>query len=169
MPKRIDVSIELKIVEIKQLKVAKYNPRFITDEALNGLQLSLERYGYISLLIVNKRSMEIIGGHQRYKILKARGIDKIPVIMVDLPEQTAKLLNVTLNNKEISGFWTMKVLPLLNSLKSEKYQEYIDLQLEALKKEAGISDHIFEDTIREKELDVHLPTSFKCPRCQYEW
>jgi len=56
---------EIKEMRIADLVPAPYNPRKITDQAYAGLRESLQKFGLVDLLVVNKRNNRIIGGHQR--------------------------------------------------------------------------------------------------------
>jgi len=58
--------------KLKELRPAEYNPRVISDEALAGLTASIKKFGYIEPIIVNVRANTntIIGGHQRFRILR---------------------------------------------------------------------------------------------------
>ena len=79
---------------------------------MSGLRHSLEKFGYVDLMVVNKRNMRVISGHQRYKILQAEGIETVTAILVDVDEIQEQAMNVTLNNQEIAGYWTAALIPL---------------------------------------------------------
>ena len=110
----------MKIEEIKinKLKPAKYNPRIELkkeDESYQRIKSSIEEFGLVDPLVVNKRNMTIIGGHQRYKILKDLGYEVAECILVDLDEKQEKRLNLSLNKN--SGFWDeTKLEELFNEL-----------------------------------------------------
>ena len=86
MESKINIKPEIQEVNLADIKPAPYNPREISDEALAGLRMSLEKFGYVDLLVVNKRNMRIIAGHQRYKVLQMDGVKTAHVIMVDVDE-----------------------------------------------------------------------------------
>ncbi|MBA7584263.1 hypothetical protein ES708_26216 [subsurface metagenome] len=65
-------------------------------------------------LIWNKRTGNLVGGHQRLKILKELGIEDVEVSVVDLSEVKEKALNLALN--KISGEWDF---PRLKDLLAE--------------------------------------------------
>lgn len=88
--------------KIDDLKLAGYNPRQISEGAMRGLKSSLEEFGYIDLIVVNKDGT-IIGGHQRYEALKEQGVEEIEVVEVDFDKMTEKRANVALNNPNIQG------------------------------------------------------------------
>jgi hypothetical protein len=54
---------------IKDLKPASYNPRKISDEQLERLKKSLQEFGDLSGIVYNRRTGNVIGGHQRLKCL----------------------------------------------------------------------------------------------------
>ena len=54
---------------IKNINPNKENPRQIDPDRFNKLNNSLSEFGLIEPIIINTKSNEIIGGHQRYNIL----------------------------------------------------------------------------------------------------
>jgi len=66
---QINVNPDIQAIPIALIKPFAGNPGDITAEALQGLCSSLEKFGYINPLVVNKRNMEIVSGHQRYKVM----------------------------------------------------------------------------------------------------
>ncbi len=91
--------------QIKELKAAVYNPRKISDKELKKLEDSLEKFGYVEPVIWNKKTGNVVGGHQRLKILskKFKPEHELEVVEVDLDEFQEKSLNLALN--KISGEW----------------------------------------------------------------
>ncbi|QYW03011.1 hypothetical protein pEaSNUABM14_00051 [Erwinia phage pEa_SNUABM_14] len=61
-----------KFKSVKQLKGAKYNPRFITDSRLRALEGSLGSFGDLSGVVFNNSvdSGVLISGHQRLKSIE---------------------------------------------------------------------------------------------------
>lgn len=83
-----------------QLIMAEYNPRQLTKDQHSQLKDSIKRFGLVDPLIVNKnkeRKNILVGGHQRLRIAKELGIDKIPCVEVDLNIDQEKELNIRLN------------------------------------------------------------------------
>ncbi len=134
---KINLKPEIRDINMGDLKPAPYNPRDISDEALSGLRHSLEKFGYVDLLVVNKRNMRIISGHQRYKILQADGAETVTAILVDVDEIQEQAMNVTLNSSEITGQWTAALIPLLERLRNEAADDYINLRLKNLRDSVG--------------------------------
>ena len=134
---KINIKPEICDINMADLKPAPYNPRDISNDALSGLRHSLEKFGYVDLLVVNKRNMRIISGHQRYKILQADGIQTVTAILVDVDEIQEQAMNVTLNSPEITGQWTAALIPLLERLRNEASDDYINLRLKNLRDSVG--------------------------------
>lgn len=91
--------------KLKDLIPAEYNPRkelTSEDEEYHKIKRSIEKFGYVDLIIINNDGT-IIGGHQRYNVLRDLGFNEIDVIVLDLNKQDEKALNVALN--KISGEW----------------------------------------------------------------
>ena len=103
--------MNVKKININQLKNSKYNPRKDLkkdDIEYQKIKRSIEEFGYVSPLIINKE-FEIIGGHQRVKVLKELGYEEIDCVVIDnISKEKEKLLNIALN--KISGSWNEKLL-----------------------------------------------------------
>lgn len=99
--------VPVKRIAVKRIKAAKYNPRKDlqpSDPEYRALKRSIETFGYVDPLIFNKRSGNLVGGHQRLKVLMHEfGVTELDVAVVDLPPAEEKALNVALNN--IAGEW----------------------------------------------------------------
>jgi DNA modification methylase len=132
---KINIKPDIKELSLSCIKPFANNPRDITTEALSGLRLSLEKFGYVDLLIVNKRNMELVAGHQRLKILQDEGVESVTCIMVDIDDMHQQALNVTLNNQAIAGYWTQALIPILERLKQEMPEDYLNLRLKELREE----------------------------------
>lgn len=65
--KPVNKAVGKPITSIKQLKGAKYNPRFITDTRLKSLESSISSFGDLSGVVFNNNidSGVLISGHQR--------------------------------------------------------------------------------------------------------
>jgi len=104
-------------MKLSDLNPAKYNPRKKlkpTDPEFEKLRRSIESFGLVEPPIWNKRTGNVVGGHQRLSVLKYLGHTETDVVVVDISEDEEKALNVALN--KISGEWDM---PLLTDLLKE--------------------------------------------------
>lgn len=101
---------------LKEINQASYNPRKTLVpgnpewEALKG---SIGDFGLVEPLVVNIRDGRniLVGGHQRYNVLKATGVEETRAIIVDLDEKAEKQLNLALNR--IEGMWDYEKLEVL--------------------------------------------------------
>ena len=96
---------------IKDLKPSEYNPRQATKEQEKHLQESLKKFGLVETLVVNShedRNNIIVGGHFRLRELKKLGHKEVDCVIVDLPLEDEKELNIRLNAN--SGGWDMDLL-----------------------------------------------------------
>ena len=100
--------MEIKNIQIATIKLAKYNPRRDLqpgDPDYEKLKKSMREFDLVEPLVWNKRSGNLIGGHQRLKILIEQGAEMVDVSVVDLPDRKEKALNLALN--KIRGDWDM--------------------------------------------------------------
>jgi len=90
---------------------AVYNPRKITAEEFEKLKKKLLKFGCVEVIVVNKQTQRIVGGHQRVQAAKSLGWKSLPVSWVDLDETREKELNLALNKG--GGDWDMDALQIL--------------------------------------------------------
>ena len=86
-------------IQVNKLIPATYNPRKDlkpNDEEYIKIKNSIENFGFVSPLVINK-DMTVIGGHQRLKVLIELGYTEIECIVVDLDKTSEKALNIALN------------------------------------------------------------------------
>jgi len=132
---QINAKPDIQEVQMSCIKQCPDNPREIADEALSGLRSSLERFGYVDLIILNKRNMQIVGGHQRFKILQDAGIKKVNCVMVDVDDMMQQAMSLTLNNQAIAGYFIQTIIPILERLRRDMPEDYINLRLQELREE----------------------------------
>ena len=133
-------------MKIADLKDAPYNPRKISDEAYRGLASSIEEFGLVQPIIFNIRTQHVVGGHQRLRYLRERGIEDAQVIVVDLPEDREKALNIVLNNPRVEGVFTDDLRPLLDEIEEGLPELFEDLRLEGLERLIELDGGIFNPT-----------------------
>ena len=88
--------MKIKEIKINKLKPAEYNPRQITKKQYNDLKMSIEKFGIVDPVVLNK-DMTVIGGHQRLKVCKDLNHDVIPCVVLDLSKEEERELNIRLN------------------------------------------------------------------------
>lgn len=143
------------IMPVADLHPADYNPRKDLkpgDKEYDKLARSIEEFGYVEPIVWNRTTGNIIGGHQRLKVLIEKGYTEVEVVGLELSEQEEKILNVALN--KISGRWdNEKLIAVLDELQAQEEMEltgFDDWELEALK---VTYDHI-EDLLQDDFADT---------------
>jgi DNA modification methylase len=100
---------------------AAYNPRVRlkpSDQEYKDILGSLEEFGQVQGLVWNKRTGNLVAGHQRMWILQDQGRDRAHFTVVDLPLEKEKRLNVILN--KVTGKWdNTKLAELLRDMQSQ--------------------------------------------------
>lgn len=95
------------IKKVADLKIAPYNPRVELTPAhpeFQAIKESVEVHGIIQPLVYSKTRHYIIGGAQRLTVLKALGIEEVPVVEVEFKDLSQeKAANLALN--KITGRW----------------------------------------------------------------
>lgn len=91
----------------RSIKTAPYNPRQIDDHARNKLKGNLKAMGLQYPLVFNKRTGNLVSGHQRLDILdqlsKSGDDYSLDFAVVDLNEKDEKRQNVFFNNPDAMG------------------------------------------------------------------
>lgn len=101
---------------ISDLNRATYNPRIDLipgDPEYENLRRSIATYGLLIPVIWNKRTNNVVGGHQRLTVLENEGEAEVDVSVVDLDPMQERQLNVALN--KIEGGWDEEKLAALLS------------------------------------------------------
>lgn len=95
------MALKIQRIKIKDINIAEYNPRADLDPddpAMKRISASIEAFGAVVPLVWNKKTKNLVGGHQRLKDYIARGWKEVDVSVVDLNEQDERALNIALNN-----------------------------------------------------------------------
>jgi ParB-like chromosome segregation protein Spo0J len=162
--------MEIRKIPIEQLNPAAYNPRKDLqpgDPEYEKLKRSMQEFGYVEPIVWNRRTGNIVGGHQRYKILLDMGMSEVDCVVVDLDETKEKAMNLALN--KIQGDWDYgKLKDLLQELDTGEF----DLELTGFDMEeiedlmtqfAPIDiDDADDDGGQNKQLHI-------CPKCGFEF
>ena len=158
-PKIKIADVKVERWKLKDISPADYNPRTITDESLVGLGKSVDEFGYVEPLIVNKRTGRLISGHQRFKVLTLREVEEVDVVIVDLDEAKEKALNITMNNQMIQGDWTNNLGDLLNELQENDSINIFDLSFDMLALEMKIP-LLSDEKLSEEKSDDGVDKDF---------
>lgn len=104
---------KIETISRKDIKRAPYNPRLIDSENKKRLEAGIKENGLVEPIVWNKRTGNLVSGHQRLSILDKLEQSKdyeIDVAVVDVDEKTEKKLNVQLNNSSMQGTFDFELL-----------------------------------------------------------
>ena len=120
----MNTQMNLQRIGVDKLKPAKYNPRKDLkpgDPAYEKIRRSLTDFGYVDPVIWNEVTGNIVGGHQRYKVLVAEGATEIDCVVVHIENpQDEKALNIALN-KAVGEWEPVALADLLADLQTSGY------------------------------------------------
>ncbi len=117
---------------VSKLAPSESNPRSITDRALDGLSRSIDRFGLVQPIVWNSTTGNVVGGHQRLRVLQERGETMTHVAVVSLSESDERALNIVLNSEAVAGEFTDQLEVLLSDLQGYFPELYDELNMEDL-------------------------------------
>jgi ParB family chromosome partitioning protein len=113
---------ELQKLPVAQLQPGKYQPRKdMSPEALEDLANSIRSQGIIQPIVVRnigENSYEIIAGERRWRAVQLAGIDIIPCIIKNVPDETAVAIAL-IENIQREDLNAMEEAVALNRLLNE--------------------------------------------------
>lgn len=146
-------TMEIKELSLKELKPAAYNPRKKLkkgDKEYEKIKQSLLKFGYVDPIIVNE-DLTVIGGHQRLTVLKDLDYETAKCVIVNLPKEDEKALNIALN--KITGQWDEALLAdLLLDLQESDFS--LDLTGFDPPEIDDILSNVHDKELSEDEFDV---------------
>jgi hypothetical protein len=183
------VSCEVKRMSLVELSPAPYNPRKMTVEAYQGLGKSIEKFGMLIPIVWNRRSGNVVGGHQRLRFLQESGELETDVVIVDLDDNEEIALNIALNNRALRGDFTCEVVALLEKSEVQLGSMFNEVRLNELFREMN---RRFEKELKKKKKHSQEPFSndsnpppvssippapivpeadiiITCPKCKSKW
>jgi len=159
--------MEIRKIPIEKLNPAAYNPRKDLqpgDPEYEKLKRSMQEFGYVEPIVWNKHTGNIVGGHQRYKVLLDMGVSEVDCVVVDLDETKEKALNLALN--KIQGDWDyLKLEDLLQELDTGEF----DIELTGF--EMGEIEDLMTDfrITEDKSEKKESVKANECPKCGFMW
>lgn len=163
--------MELKRVFISEIKPAEYNPRKWLgpeDPEYQRIKSSIETFGYVDPIILNS-DYTVIGGHQRLTVLRDMGETQIEAIVIDLPKNQEKALNIALN--KITGEWDVeKLSDLLEELSDDEEIDILVTGFSETEINGLLADMPDIDAfLQDEEKEVKGPKVIICPECGAEF
>lgn len=160
-------------LKVSKIKPYESNPRVISEKSLEAVKHSIENYGYVQPIVVDKNHV-IIAGHTRHQALTELGVESTEVYVVDMPEEKARAYRIVDNKTGELTDWdksslTMELRELEDSVLSVYFPD-VDLELGQLK---TAMREVSEEKIKEATEQVTavrpqakpLTTDIECPVC----
>ena len=161
--------MEIQKIPAARLNAAAYNPRKDLkpgDREYEKLKRSIAEFGYVEPVIWNRQTGNVVGGHQRLKVLIDLGQQEIDCVVVDLDLQREKTLNIALN--KITGDWDeTKLASLMAEFDAEAFDvsltgfdaEEVDALLNKFYSKESEQDNFDDGTERKKISDAGGPVT----------
>ena len=147
------------------LKNAPYNPRVLSDSARSKLLKNIKRVGLIEPPIWNEKTGNIVGGHQRMKIMDAAmGTNDymLTVAKVQFDQKTEMEQNVFLNNTKTQGDYDWDKLEKL-------YREYsLDVDATGFDTSEIMAMYGEDVVISQPETIAEIAERIRAARAQYD-
>lgn len=104
---------DTEVINRASISNAPYNPRVMDKGAKKRLKDGLRKHGLVQPIVWNKRTGNIVGGHQRLEQLddleKRKDYD-LTVSVIDVDEREEAEINIQLNNPSMQGDWDLDKL-----------------------------------------------------------
>lgn len=102
-------------------KQHKDNPRYIEAENKARLTNALQDYGMLEPIIINTRTGNMLGGHQRLRILYEQNVAEVTALHIDVDPTVEKEILVILNDPSLMGQYDdAKLSKVINDIVSSK-------------------------------------------------
>jgi len=158
------------------------NPRKITEESASGLRASLKRFGDLSGIVFNRRTGELVTGHQRMAQIREeygdRDIELIneaaalygirvdaehyfSVRVVDWTQAKQRAANVAANNAKLQGTFTGELSTYLLSVEAELAAELPGVLDECLMLDLMAAGLDTSDATEDEGKSVEISESFQ--------
>lgn len=146
--------MKIEKITLDKINPAPYNPRKDLqsgDAEYEKIKRSITEFDLVEPLVVNKQTGNLVGGHQRLKVLKELGKTDVEVVIVDLPISREKALNIALNKAQ--GEWD---LPKLKDLLLEIDTGEFDIGITGFdeKEIEDLMNQLYTPDENEKDDDV---------------
>lgn len=121
---------------LKELTPYENNPRK-NDNAVDAVAASIERFGFLVPLVIDKDGV-IVAGHTRYKAAQKLGLKNVPCVIADeLSEDQTRAFRLADNKVSEFAEWDVDLLPM--------ELEGISLDMTAFGFDAIVEDGFGED------------------------
>lgn len=140
----------LQELQLEEINLAVYNPRQDLkpgDKAWKDIERSMIQYGNLGGMVWNRRTKNLVAGHQRVKILRHHGRTSSIFAVVDFDEDAEKALNIALNRLGEGAWDRGRLSSLLTELQAKSFD------LESLGFKRADLAHILKKPAKKHALD----------------
>jgi hypothetical protein len=109
-------------LKLSTLEFSNYNPRQISETAMQGLREALAELGLMDMPLVNVADgkKRIISGHMRARALMEEGYTEADCLVVEFDDLKEQMANITMNNPAVQGKWDLKdIVPTLDQITAD--------------------------------------------------
>ena len=146
-----------KIVRLTDLVPYERNPRNISESQYDKLKSSIKEDGYHSRIKAT-HDLQVIGGHQRLRVLAELGYKEVPVLIPSQPVDFETFRRIVVRDNVTNGVFDIDVLAC-------------DYDLDELKL-WGVDEALCLPPVEdEPEVaeDTRSGNWYKCPKCEHEF
>ena len=150
-------------VRLKDIKPYEKNQKKHDDTQINNIAISIDKYGFVQPLVLDKDN-NIIIGHGRYLAAEKLNMESVPAVYAEnLTDEQIRELRI-LDNKLNESEWDIDKLKLdLEELDFSEFDLSFDIP-DQIEFDEDKLNNLFEDAeTKEKE-----PKKIQCPHCG-EW
>jgi ParB-like chromosome segregation protein Spo0J len=167
-------NLEHKKVLLTELVFDDFNARRHGAKNKQVIKKSLESFGQVEPLVVQKTTMKVLGGNARLEVMQSLGWTTCDVVLVDLDEDRQKALAVMLNRAGETAEWDKDTLKnTLQDLDLSGWDldaiGFDELDLKLLDDTETFTKN--DDLTGSKEFSEDEFKNFdhQCPRCGFEF
>lgn len=137
--------IETRTMAVAELVSDPDNARTHPNQNLTAIRKSLERFGQVEPLVVQRGTNVVVGGNGRLETMRSMGWTKTRVVFVDVSDVERKALGIALNRTSDLAEWDEGQLgALLEDIKASEE----DLDVDALLESVSFTDKQMEKLIQ---------------------
>ena len=147
------------------------NPRDITDEAINAVATSIERFGYSQPIVIDASNVIIIG-HTRYAAMRRMGVTECEVrVAASLPPAKVKQLRVLDNRLHEYTLWDFdQLVSELDGLDATLMRAYFPEAVASPDPGPDLGDPALTGSPDAGGTEAQSDqVDFLCPSCFHEW
>ncbi len=167
----MSAALAIKYVEVSGLVPMPGNPRR-NEAAIPKVAESIKRFGWTNPILARREDRVVIAGHTRLEAAKHLGLDKVPVIWVDLDPVSSRLYNLADNKLAQIAEWDEPALAAM--LEQLREEDAAGLAIAGFGDEE--IDRLLAETARSNPENVEFPEydetvakdvqMVTCPQCQ---